>query len=123
MGKRITTGARLADCRAVADKHTQEKLKRLSDTIDMMRAERDQARADLADVKAGMWKVLEMPDFGPEELAVGLALVANIVKGWPRAYTPHVPTLAATAHVDDSTVNVTLDALTDAGVLHTPGSS
>lgn len=99
----------------MADKNGERQ--KLKEQIDRLRHERDSARADLADMERGMWGMLHMEDIGADELAVGLAFIASIVSSWPNSYVPDVPTLAALAHVPNSTVQVAFNAFAEAGVL------
>ena len=80
--------------------------------------ERNEARADLADIKKAMWAMLKMDGVGAEELAVGLALIAAIAAAWPQPYEPDEENLARLARVDKAIVQVALAEFTDAGVLH-----
>lgn len=102
------------------DKRTQQRIDRMADALEQAKTDRDEARADLNAVKEGISKMLECPDVGPEELAVGLALVGAIVRTWPHVYTPHTPGLAASARVEPAVVEVALDTFRECGAIH-PG--
>lgn len=95
----------------------------LREQLARVTGERDEARADVTDLKKGLWAILRTPDVGSEELAVGLALVASIVEGWPHAYTPRIRRLAELAQVEEAVVQVALDAFQESGALSAGGDS
>lgn len=101
---------------------TTEKIKRLTLERAELRSELEEAREDLKAIKRGLWQMVGQRDFTPEELAVCLALVASIVGGWPRPYTPNVAKLAELSHTDEATVATVLHALEQERILHMGGT-
>lgn len=96
-----------------------EATERLRETLDKVRAERDDARVDFGDLKRFVRRLLKTEGVGAEELAVGLALVDATLSAWPHPYTCDVSRLATSAQVDQTVVEAALMAFEEAGALKT----
>lgn len=112
-----TTGARLSCCTAMADKRSRERIEKLQLLIETLKVEKADAEDDLNALRSSMRQLLDLPEATPDELAVGLALLAAIIAKPPGTYAPDVPRLAASARVDEPTVLAALDLFSEAGVL------